>query len=145
MFGYYLISIFTIHLLFDNCTENFYISKSSFINIIYIARFWITLSPLFKPWCIILPLNWNKQKRNGERRMGESGPVNAKLRFSAGKVLATFFFKRCCLLYVDFWTNADYYCKDLSEVRLVHRFKPLDTAIPEIANKSQFLSFFLSQ
>ncbi|XP_057658478.1 histone-lysine N-methyltransferase SETMAR-like [Diorhabda carinulata] len=70
----------------------------------------------------------SKQASMEWRKKGETGPVKAKSRLSAGKVLATVFFDQCGLLHLDFLherrtINAAYYCKILTEVRLAYRRK----------------------
>lgn len=71
------------------------------------------------------------------RKKGETGPVKAKSRLSAGKVLATVFFDQRGLLHLDFLherrtINAAYYCQILTEVRLAYRRKRRDLPMRKV-------------
>lgn len=62
------------------------------------------------------------------RKQGEPGPVKAKTRLSAGKLLATVFWDSQGVLLVDFLhdrrtINAAYYCYLLDQVRAAYRSK----------------------
>lgn len=79
----------------------------------------------------------SKQASMEWRKKGEPGPVKAKSRLSAGKVLATVFFYQRGLLYLDFLherrtINAAYYCQILTEVRLAYRRKRRDLPIRKV-------------
>lgn len=79
----------------------------------------------------------SKQASMEWRKQGEPGPVKAKSRLSAGKVLATIFFDQRGLLHFDFLherrtINAAYYCDILSEVRLAYRRKRRDLSIRQV-------------
>jgi histone-lysine N-methyltransferase SETMAR len=67
------------------------------------------------------------------RKEEEPGPVRAKSRLSAGKVMATVFFDLCGLLHIDFLhkcrtINAAYYC----EIRQAYRRKRRDLSMGEV-------------
>jgi hypothetical protein len=71
------------------------------------------------------------------RKKEEPGPVKAKSRMSAGKVMATVFLDRRGLLHIDFLherrtINAAYYCEMLSEVRQAYRRKRRDLSMRKV-------------
>lgn len=79
----------------------------------------------------------SKQASMEWRKKGEPGPVKAKSRLSAGKVLATVFFDQRGLLHLDFLherrtINAAYYCDILTEVRLAYRRKRRDLPMRKV-------------
>lgn len=79
----------------------------------------------------------SKQASMEWRLKGEPGPVKAKSRLSAGKVLASVFFDQRGLLHLDFLherrtINAAYYCDILNEVRLAYRRKRRDLPMREV-------------
>lgn len=79
----------------------------------------------------------SKQASMEWRKKGETGPVKAKSRLSAGKVLATVFFDQRGLLHLDFLherrtINATYYCQILTEVRLAYRRKRRDLPMRKV-------------
>lgn len=79
----------------------------------------------------------SKQASMEWRKKGEPGPVKAKSRLSAGKVMATVFFDQRGLLHLDFLherrtINAAYYCQILTEVRLAYRSKRRDLPIRKV-------------
>lgn len=79
----------------------------------------------------------SKQASKEWRKKGETAPVKAKSRLSAGKVLATVFFDQRGLLHLDFLhehktINAAYYCKLLTEVRLAYRRKRRDLPMRKV-------------
>jgi hypothetical protein len=79
----------------------------------------------------------SKQASMEWRKKEEPGPVKAKSRLSAGKVMTTVFFDRRGLLHIDFLherqtINAAYYCEVLSEVRQAYRRKRRDLSTREV-------------
>lgn len=95
----------------------------------------------------------NKQASKEWRKRGEAGPVKAKTRLSAGKVLATVFWDSQGVLLLDFLhdqrtVNAAYYCTLLNQVKAAYRSKrrgqPVrdvillhDNARPHTANETR--------
>lgn len=79
----------------------------------------------------------SKQASMKWRRKGETAPVNAKTRLSAGKVLATVFFDYRGVLLIDFLherrtINAAYYCELLTQVRAAYRSKRRNQPIRDV-------------
>lgn len=79
----------------------------------------------------------SKQASMEWRKKGESAPVKAKSRLSAGKVLATVFFDFKGVSHIDFLykrrtVNAAYYCQLLDETKLAYRRKRRTSPIRNI-------------
>ena len=79
----------------------------------------------------------SKQASMEWRRKGETAPVKAKTRLSAGKVLATVFFDYRGVLLIDFLherrtINAAYYCELLTQVRAAYRSKRRNQPIRDV-------------